>query len=75
MGRYHVLLMECLGPNLQQLMGICGGYFEFKTVAMLLDQVRDELCTPLDNRRNGGGGGWPPPETDRAVARKGAGKI
>lgn len=47
-GDFRVLVLDLLGPNLQQLLAFCGGRFSLKTVLMLADQMIARLETLHD---------------------------
>ena len=40
---FNFLIMTLLGPNLEQLMKLCGGSFSLKTTTILALQVLDRL--------------------------------
>lgn len=40
---YHYLVMSILGPNLDQLLKLCGGSFSLKTTIIIALQILDRL--------------------------------
>ncbi len=42
-GDFQSLVMELLGPDLQQLLDFCSGRFKLKTVLMLADQILSRI--------------------------------
>jgi len=42
-GEFNVLILEFLGPNLQDLLSVCGGRFSIKTTVLLGIQILDIL--------------------------------
>ena len=56
-GDYNVMVMELLGPSLEDLFNFCSRKFSLKTVLLLADQlVRYEQWTVLLNTHNLGFG-------------------
>ena len=38
-GKYNVMVIDLLGPNLEQLLEHCGGKFSLKTTVMIGEQI------------------------------------
>eukprot|EP00828_Plagiopyla_frontata_P021528 TRINITY_DN28120_c0_g1_i1.p1 TRINITY_DN28120_c0_g1~~TRINITY_DN28120_c0_g1_i1.p1 ORF type:complete len:313 (+),score=64.09 TRINITY_DN28120_c0_g1_i1:108-1046(+) len=42
-GDFHILILDLLGPNLDDLLQFCGGKFNLKTVLMIADQMLNSI--------------------------------
>lgn len=63
-GLHNVLVIDLLGPNLEDLFDMCGRKFTIKTVCMAARQmVSHLLCGPFV-------GAFNPPRLERSVAHR-----
>lgn len=49
---YNVLVMDLLGPSLEDLFNFCSRRFTMKTVLMLADQVRTSINVRMSENLN-----------------------